>query len=107
MVESSVVSQRHRAKQVDSRKRTIESRLAEILAELDGMPGAPGLYDSLVDSEVHIFFGDQNNLAQMQLKCAATCRAIRGQMWISCELDSCVKSTSVRSGTPAVPCTCS
>eukprot|EP00892_Ulva_mutabilis_P009138 jgi/Ulvmu1/6597/UM003_0234.1 len=51
MVEPSIESQREQAKRLDARKKIMEVRLGEILSELDSMPGSPGLYDSLVDSE--------------------------------------------------------
>ena len=52
MVDPSLETQRDQAKQLDSRRRMLETRLGEILSELDSMPGSPGLYNSLVDSEV-------------------------------------------------------
>lgn len=74
MVETSIESQRARAKDVDYRKKTIELRLAEILTELDSMPGSPGLYDSLVDPEVHIFCLCQKEISAKQ-KLRDTCCA--------------------------------
>lgn len=52
MVEPSVQSLRDKADQLDQQKRTMETRLQEIIHQLDTMPGKPGLHDQLVDDEV-------------------------------------------------------
>lgn len=52
MVEPSVQSLRDRADQLDQQKRIMETRLQEIIHQLDTMPGKPGLHDQLVDEEV-------------------------------------------------------
>lgn len=52
MVEPSVESLRDRAAHLGQQKTTVETRLQEILHQLDSMPGKPGLNDRLVDDEV-------------------------------------------------------
>jgi hypothetical protein len=52
MVEATTAALTARAKELDQKRRATEQRLQDIVAELDSMPGAPGLTEKLVDDEV-------------------------------------------------------
>ena len=52
MVEASLQSLKQTAKELDQRKAAAERRLQAIAAELDGLPGKPGLSGKLTDDEV-------------------------------------------------------
>jgi hypothetical protein len=52
MVEATTAALTARAKELDLKRNANEQRLLDIEAELDSMPGAPGLKGKLVDDEV-------------------------------------------------------
>lgn len=66
MVEPSIQSLRDRASQLDEQKRVIESRLQEIIHELECMPGKPGLRDPLVDDEVLCDLNHEHAVPELQ-----------------------------------------